>query len=96
MDWYDTVYLPLVLLIRRHGILAFFRRRLEAELAIDILHYHQVLKKQEERELTLGEVLIAYVMRFGPARARRQLKRCARRRQHLHRVPSPASRGQKR
>lgn len=74
LDWYDNVYLPLVSAIRRSRILEAFPGRTEADLYLWIMEHRHYLTEQQGHDPGADEALIDYATRFGPARARRQIR----------------------
>ena len=47
-DWYDTVYMPIVRVIRESGILKEFRRKTEGDLYLWVLDHERMLAEQGE------------------------------------------------
>jgi hypothetical protein len=47
-DWYDTVYMPIVRIIRESGILKDFRRKTEGDLYLWVLDHERMLVEQGE------------------------------------------------
>ena len=73
--WYDTVYLPLVAAIRRSGITAAFGGRTEADLYLWIMEHRHYLTEQAGRDPGADTAVRDYTTRFGPLKARRQIKK---------------------
>lgn len=48
LSWYDNLYLPMVEIIREHGILSEFPGRTEADLYLWVIEHHYYLKEKGE------------------------------------------------
>lgn len=57
MSWYNTVYMPVVNAIVRHGIMKKFRKRTVPDLYVWLVKYWDELKKEHGEDLPLDKVL---------------------------------------
>jgi Domain of unknown function (DUF4032) len=73
--WYDTVYLPLIAAIRRSGIVEAFGGRTEADLYLWIMDHRHYLTEQAGHDPGADAAVRDYTSRFGPAKARWQIKK---------------------
>jgi nucleotide-binding universal stress UspA family protein len=65
-DWYDRVYLPMVRIIREHGILQDFPGRTEADLYLWIMEHRHFLMKELGQEIDLSEAAKHFAERYSP------------------------------
>lgn len=73
--WYDTNYEPIVNIIRRMDLLRLVPRTTKADLFIDIANYVERLREHEGRIIGTEAAVLEYLVRFGPYKARRHLRR---------------------
>jgi hypothetical protein len=64
--WYDTVYLPVVQVIREQDLLRDFPGRTEADLYLWLLNHRAELDQELEREVGTAEAAGDLVRRFSP------------------------------
>jgi hypothetical protein len=64
-SWYDNVYMPLVELIRQHGILSQFPGRTEADLYLWIMQHRYELQQTSGVEPSLEVAALDYAAQFG-------------------------------
>jgi nucleotide-binding universal stress UspA family protein/uncharacterized ParB-like nuclease family protein len=88
-SWYDTVYLPLVEIIRAAGILREFPKRTEADLYLWIIEHHWYLQ-ETDRAVPLEEA----ARRFADAYSERPSRRLARALKRANPMKAVARRGQ--
>jgi hypothetical protein len=69
-DWYDTVYLPVVQIIREKDILRDFPRRTETDLYVWIAKHRDELAQQLDEEIRPEAAAEDLVERFSPRRKR--------------------------
>jgi hypothetical protein len=72
VDWYDTVYQPVVAAIRRSRVLRSFRGRTETDLYIWMMANREELLGQTEEPVASDEEMAAFMQRYGSLRARLQ------------------------
>ncbi|HEX6291606.1 MAG TPA: hypothetical protein VFZ66_20650 [Herpetosiphonaceae bacterium] len=65
MSWYDTVYLPLVQMIRQHNILQQFPGRTEADLYLWIMQHRRSLQDVVGYDPGAEVALLDYATQFG-------------------------------
>ncbi len=64
-SWYDTVYLPLVEIIRQKGILKDFPGRTETDLYLWIIEHYGYLSQSDQEEISLEEAAEDYREEFS-------------------------------
>lgn len=64
--WYDTVYLPVVDVIRQRGVLRYFPGRTEADLYLWVQEYQAALQEQLGWAIDTDEAATDLVGRFSP------------------------------
>ena len=64
-DWYDTVYLPLVTMIRERGILRYFPNRTETDLYLWITIHRGEIEEELGWEIKTEFALSEFVKQFG-------------------------------
>jgi len=75
VHWYQTLYRPLIDVIRRRGLRRVSGSRTESDLYLSIMDHRHYLTEQTGQDPGPEGALIDYVERFGSWRVRRQLKR---------------------
>lgn len=85
-DWYDHVYLPVVAVIRRQGVLEEFPQRTEADLYVWVCQHQAELLEEVGWEVDPARVLGALSSRYS----RLPYRRAARLRRRLSQVVTPA------
>ncbi len=74
VDWYDTLYEPVVIAIRREGILEDFTGRTEADLYLWIIDHHYYLSQCYGCELSPAEAAADFDEQYGGTRLERALQ----------------------
>ena len=69
--WYDTVYMPVVQIIREQGILRYFPERTEADLYLWISRYQAELEENLEWRVTRDVAAADLIERFSPELSKR-------------------------
>lgn len=65
-DWYDTVYYPLIFIIRQHNILEKFPRRTEADLYVWIIEHLWYLREEcKEQNPSLEQAAEDFTVKFS-------------------------------
>ena len=65
-DWYDTVYFPLIFIIRQHNILEKFSGRTEADLYVWIIEHLWYLREEcEEQNPSLEDAVSDFTQKFS-------------------------------
>ena len=65
LDWYDTVYLPIVQIIREERLLGAFRGRTESDLYVWVVRHWDELKKRYGNDYPLRYAARDFKSRFG-------------------------------
>ena len=73
-DWYDKVYLPVISIIREHGLLLDFPKRTEADLYLWLAEHRATLEENLKNEVGFASAADDLVHRFSP-RTRRVISR---------------------
>jgi hypothetical protein len=68
-DWYDSLYMPIVRIIREQNILADFPNRTEADLYLWIMDHHHYL--QERGEPALARAAEDFAVKYSPRLSRK-------------------------
>jgi nucleotide-binding universal stress UspA family protein len=66
VHWYDYVYLPLIKIIREHGIVREFPGRTEADLYLWTIEHRYFLAQRLELEIDMQEAAKDFAARFSP------------------------------
>jgi hypothetical protein len=66
VDWYDSVYMPLVDIIRSQKILRDFPRRTEADLYLWIIEHRWYLQEEYHTPVSLEDATRHFTARFSP------------------------------
>jgi hypothetical protein len=74
VDWYDTVYMPLVEIIRRQKILYEFPNRTEADLYLWIIEHRWYLQEEYNTPISMELASRDFVDRFRQGRFARKIK----------------------
>jgi hypothetical protein len=72
-SWYDHLYLPVVRVVREHGILKNFPRRTEADLYLWIMDHHYFLNEQDEN-VALEDAAIDFAEQYSQRFDKRLLR----------------------
>jgi hypothetical protein len=64
LGWYQDVYLPLVKVIRKHGILQEFPQRTETDLYLWIIEHRWYLGEESKKKISLDSAATDFVNRF--------------------------------
>jgi len=73
-SWYDTVYMPLVEIIRQKGILKDFPGRTETDLYLWIIEHHYYLAKSEQEAISLEEAAENYRQEYSQRPVKKVVK----------------------
>ncbi len=63
--WYDTVYLPIVQVVREQGVARHFPKRTEAELYVWVMDHRHYLSQETQQDITPERASSDLVERFG-------------------------------
>lgn len=83
MSWYDTLYLPVVLSIKKYRVLRRFPGRTEADLYVWMIDHHYYLRQEMGREVSFEKSVQDYVEDYSPDWWHRLLQRWGRFRRKL-------------
>jgi hypothetical protein len=73
-SWYDHVYIPLVRIIRKRGILEKFPERTEADLYLWIIEHRYYLMAEYKRGVSLEKAALDFVEKFSRRPFRKRIK----------------------
>jgi len=86
LSWYDTLYRPIVEIIRQQDILAEFPGRTEADLYLWIIEHHYYLKQEAEAEAQAEDAEVDFAEaaeNFAEEHSQRPVKKLLRGARHL-------------
>ncbi|MCR4408557.1 MAG: DUF4032 domain-containing protein [Anaerolineae bacterium] len=72
--WYDTLYLPIVRLIREQNVLADFPHRTEADLYLWIMDHRYYLSERFGKDITLQEAAADFTEQFSEQPVKRAIR----------------------
>lgn len=72
--WYDTLYLPIVCLIREQNVLADFPHRTEADLYLWIIDHRYYLSERFGKDVTLQEAAADFTEQFSERPVKRAIR----------------------
>jgi len=74
ISWYDTVYMPLVEIIRQKGILKDFPGRTEADLYLWIIEHYWYVAQSDQEDISLEQAAEEYRNQFSQRPIQRMVK----------------------
>jgi hypothetical protein len=74
IDWFDTVYMPLVEVLRQGHVLDDFPGRKEADLYLWIIEHLWYLREEQQEDISLEEAAVHFTEKFSPTWQRRLVR----------------------